>query len=150
MANVQIGARFNESKHQFEVHVLPQDTPIPALAGTRMGLILKQVEDATFNQEQFFGLYGKAIDYVRDNNILNQIAAGDFGSNNHLLVSLERSGNVSVQPVTGNVAGACPDDSISLAVPVQSGWAKESSTVYLDNTAKRLHEKFLEDFAKKV
>lgn len=150
MANVQIGARFNESKHQFTVEVLPQDTPISALEGTRMGLILKQVEDTSFNQEQFFSLYGKAVDYVRDNNILNQIAAGDFDGNNHLVVSIERDGTTTSQAVTGNVAGACPDDSISLAIPVQAGWSKESSTVYLDNIAKRLHEKFLEDFAKKV
>ena len=148
MPNVQVTARFNESKHEMLIDVTGDGLPPPAAAGTRMALLAKEISALTYNQQQFYGYYRDALDYVRDNNVLNDIAAGDYEAFNHLMVSLTADGSVTAQGVTGNLYTSAPANSISLAIPVQAGWAREGQTIELDNIGKRLYEKFLEDFLK--
>lgn len=146
MANVAVVAGFNQSKHQMGVDQAADGVALPNLLGTHFGLLFKDTAPE-FNQVALKSRYFDVIDYIRDNNILDGIGAGAFPGFSHIIVSMSRNGSVIVNVVTDFAWwDVAPTDSVSVALPLEAGWAKEGSTVYLTNVAKRVFEKVRETF----
>jgi len=147
MSNFSVNARFNESKHQMTTATAANGTPLPTIEGVQFGFMVKDTT-AAFNQVALKSRYYDVIDYVRDHNVLNDIQAGDYAGNTHLMVSMERDGTVTVQVVPlSDWWALAPVDSVSVALPIDAGWIVQlGSTVYLDSVAKRVFEKARETF----
>lgn len=146
MANVAVVAGFNQSKHQMGIAEAANGVALPNILGTDFGLMVKD-STAQFNQLEIKSRYFDVVDYIRDHNVLNEIKAGDHDGNSHLMVSMARNLTVTVQVVPAYAWWAlAPVDSISIALPVQSGWVKDGSTVYLGNVSKRVFEVLRESF----
>jgi hypothetical protein len=152
MASILVKARFNESKHQMTVEVELVNGVKPPINpfGFEFTLMFKDLT-ATFNQQSVYGWFRRVVDYIRDYNVLNAIQAGDFAGATHVVINIDRDGVLQTYSVADfDVWTPALVDSVAVCLPVESGWVKDGSTIYLDNTAKRMYEKFLEDFGKKV
>jgi hypothetical protein len=151
MTNLTVHAGFNKSKHQMYTEAMA-DGVAPAVnpQGTEMALIIKDATVA-FNQVSLKSRFFDVIDYVRDANVLNDIAAGLYDGNSHIQISMDITGTVAVVVIPANTCWLTqPVNSVSVNIPVASGWAKDGSTVYLTNVAKRLFEKARETFLVKL
>jgi hypothetical protein len=148
MTNLVVHARFNESKHQMYTEEMVDGlAPSTNPAGTEIALIIKNAT-AAFNQVSLKSRFFDAIDYTRDNNVLNDIAAGLYVGNSHIQIAFDVTGAVTFALVPDGTPAwsVAPENSMSVNIPVASGWAKDGSTVYLTNVGKRLFEKARETF----
>jgi len=152
MPNIQVQALFNQSKHQMQTDFEIDGVPTADPANGSMVILLKEVKSAIYNQQQMYSLFTRAVNGVREQNLLDSIAAGDWDLYSHVAISLTREGGgYLVQGVeANNLYLTVPAESISISIPTNSVWTDNSASIYLDTIAKRLYEKFLEDFAKKV
>jgi hypothetical protein len=148
MTNLVVHAGFNQSKHQMHTELMPDGSaPLTNPSGTEIALIIKNAT-AAFNQVALKSAFFDAIDYTRDQNVLNDIAAGLYAGNTHIQIAFDVTGGVTFALVPDGTAAwsVAPENSMSVNIPVQSGWAKDGSTVYLTNVAKRLFEMCRETF----
>lgn len=146
MTNLSVTAGFNESKHQMIATQEDDGVALPNINGTRFGFMIKDATQS-FNQVSLKARYYDAVDYMRDENVLTRLKAGEFGPTGHVMVSLDITGAVTFQVVADYIWwAAAPTNSVTVAIPIESGWAKDGSTVYLTNVAKRAYEKARETF----
>ena len=148
MTSYAITTRFNESKHQMTVQTTGNSVPIDNITGTRFGFMSKDLIGLP-SQVAIKSFFYRVIQHIRDENILNEIQAGDHGPTGSLLIS--------IQIDTGQIrklVRTTPDwwigvftNTIVVAIPLEAGWSRDdASTLYLDSVAKRTFEKMRETF----
>ena len=147
MTNVAVTCRFNESKHQMTFQEVADATPITDISGTRLGLMFKTI-DNSLSKVALKSFFYDVLDFVRDNNILNKIKAGDYGPTGVLVVTATSVTAITAQAVTNGAWWlAVADQSVSVAIPLEAGWSRDdASTLYLDATGKRVFEKMREAY----
>lgn len=146
MANVSVTVGFNQSKHQMTTAQAADGVALPNILGTHLGLMIKD-SSPEFNQVSLKSRFYDVIDYAREQRVLNRIQAGEFGTTGHVMLSIARDRTITFNIEAGYLWwDAAPTDTITIAIPIESGWVKDGSTVYLTNTAKRLFEKVRETY----
>lgn len=150
MATIQISAAANAAKKDFTVETTADVAPT-VQGANEIGVLWKHIP-APFNFQMFHGLLIKAVEYALTARLLDAIANGDYAASEYVMVSIERDGGITLAGVADGAGNppytAAPVDSVSLIIPVVNDWVANGSTVELTSFAKRIYERFLEDYAK--